>query len=326
MQEYLDIIQPTLVSLASVSPAVPIALLAALVLIFLHIPVISKIPSFPYTILRWLLEGTGLFSRANNWSVVYDAKTKLPIDPAYVTVRNTLGVEVSSMITDLNGRFALILPRGTYIIKAEKTNYVFPALSLKNAATDGKYTGLYYGGTINVADSERSVAIAIPMDPVGEDWNQSEKIRKSIFSYFKSDADTAGAQVLYLGIGAVLVGMRYFLYREALYAHLGLSYIGIALLIAAWNAFQPTYYTHSVVVDRRTNMPLPFARITIYTAQHNQIARKVATLEGQFTCLVPNGKYYVQIEKRDSTGAYSLAHTSRVFAVHNGAVGQRFSV
>jgi hypothetical protein len=327
MQESLDIIQPALIVISHISPLVPLLLLAALVLIFLRIPIISNLLSSPYTALRWLLGSTSLFSRTHNWSVVYDAKTKLPIDPAYVTVRNTLGVEVSTMITDLNGRFALILPRGVYIIEAQKTNYAFPAMSLKNAQSDGKYTGLYYGGTIDVTDSERSVAISIPMDPIGEDWNQSEKIRKSVFSYFNRDADTSGVQLLYLLVGALLVGMRYFLYRELFYSYLGLAYIAIAILMLLWNILQPTNYTHSVVVDKNTNSPIPFARITVFTAKYNnQVARKVATLEGQFTCLVPKGKYYVKIEKRDASGVYSLVHTSQPFTVHNGAVGQRFSV
>jgi len=66
------------------------------VLIFLRIPLVKQLLILPYKALYWLVTPSALFKKNQNWSVVYDAKTKLPIDPAYIIVRNTLGVEVST--------------------------------------------------------------------------------------------------------------------------------------------------------------------------------------------------------------------------------------
>ncbi len=311
--------------LAAISPLVPLILLFATVLIFLRIPLVKQLLILPYKALYWLVTPSALFKKNQNWSVVYDAKTKLPIDPAYIIVRNTLGVEVSTMISDLNGRFTLILPRGLYTIDVQKTNYAFPAFSLHSARTDGPYTGLYYGETIEVVDSERSIAIAIPMDPIAKDWNQSEKRRHHIFLHFIKESEFDIAEIVYLLIGAFfLIVHCYYHYNETFYGGLGIAYVAVALAILFWYIFEPKHYSQSIVIDRKTKQPVAFARITVFTAKDVQILQKITSFEGQFTCLVPKGKYYITIERREDDGSYVLAHTSSIFHVYNGTIDRRF--
>ena len=312
--------------LAAISPIVPLIILLVVALIFLRIPILTDILSLPYTILHWLFTISGLVKKNENWSVVYDAKTKLPIDPAYITVRNTLGVEVNTMITDLNGRFSLILPRGLYTIEAQKTNYIFPSESLHRATEDGKYAGLYYGERIEIIDRERSVALAIPMDPVGEDWNQAEKKRKNIFLRFGQNKDFTAAEVVYLCIGLALIGIHYHYTADLFYKILAEGYGAMTLAMVLWYVFEPTHYSHSIVIDKKTKQPLAFARVTVFTMHGIKIISKITSFAGQFTCLVPKGKYYVTIEERQSDGSYVLRHTSAPFHAYNGAIDRRFII
>jgi hypothetical protein len=312
--------------LSAISPLVPLIILAVVPLIFLRIPILTDILSLPYVVIHWVFSAGGLLKKNENWSVVYDAKTKVPIDPAYITVRNTLGVEVNTMITDLNGRFSLILPRGLYTIEAQKTNYVFPAESLNRAKEDGQYTDLYYGERIEIIDRERSVALAIPMDPVGNDWNQSEKQRKNIFLQLGKDKDFTAAEILYLCIGVLLIGIHYHYTPEAFYLFMAEGYGALGLAMLLWYVFEPTHYSHSIVIEKQTKKPLAFARVNVFTVHGSKIISKITSFEGQFTCLVPKGKYYVTIEERQHDGSYVLRHTSPSFHAYNGAIDRRFSI
>ena len=85
-----------------------------------------------------------LYRRRKPWGTVYDAVTKRPIDPAYVTVMK--GREkIAEAITDINGRYGFLLSAGTYQLRAQKTHYIFPSQLMNRAVSDEVYNNLYYG-------------------------------------------------------------------------------------------------------------------------------------------------------------------------------------
>jgi hypothetical protein len=325
MQHLLSLFQSILTVLAHTSILIPIVLLLAVVLIFLRIPVLTDILSLPVGSVRWFFSTRTVFNN-KNWSVVYDSSTKLPIDPAYITVRNPQGVEMATMITDLNGRFALILPRGLYRIEAQKANYVFPALSLNGAPTDGMYTALYYGGIVEVLNAEQAVTIAIPMDPMGTDWNQKEKKRHNVFLRFGKESVFALAELIYLLIGAIFLYAHYHFSYNFFYNELATAYATVLAAILIWRLFQSSSLSHGIVIDRRTKQPVGFARVSIFTAKNRLLSKKTTSFNGQFTALVPQGKYYVTIEKRQTDGSYTLVYTSHTFHAREGIIGKKFVV
>lgn len=312
MQEYL-----TLLSLI---------ILLFTVGIFIRIPLLAWLFSLPYQFIVTILRVLKIMKEDHHWSVVYDSKTKLPIDPAYVTVHDTVGVEVASMITDINGRFALVLPQGLYTISVQKTNYVFPSQILNGVSNDGSYSGLYYGTSLQIVDRERAVAVAIPMDPVGTDWNQKEKKRRDIFFHFGNEMNYKGAELLYVIIGILLAGSLYVHVMNYFYLDLLGLYAVVLIDVLLWRVFEPTSYAHSVIFDKKTKLPMQFARVTIFNTHNIQIMRKMSSFEGQFTALLPSGKYYLTIERRNDHGQYSLTYTSPVFRVREGYIGKRFTV
>jgi hypothetical protein len=323
MQPYLLALNSAFVTLASIPVYIAALILAAPIILFLKVPILTDILILPYR----LLHALGLFKKKHIWSVVYDSKTKLPIDPAYVTVRNTLGVEVASVITDINGRFSLILPRGIYTIDVQKTNYAFPSFEMKRATNDGSYSNLYYGEKINVVGTEQPLAIAIPMDQTGSDWNEAQKKKLNLFSRFGKQQLIVGSEYLYLIIGVLLAMCHFVLYRDVFSMNLSFAYFGLIVLRVFWYVIMPSQYAHSVVVDRHSGMPLAFARVSLYSAaMKRKLVTKTTSFEGQFTVLLPKGRYYAAIEGRDASGNYSLLHTSSEFYLDSGYLGRKFSV
>jgi hypothetical protein len=327
MQPFLSFLTTAWSGIAGTPVYVPVLLLIACMVLFVRIPLLADVLILPYRLVLWIVRSLGLSRKTRTWSVVYDSHTKLPLDPVYVTVRNTLGVEVASMITDINGRFSLLLPRGIYTIDAQKTNYAFPSYELRNAPKDGQYVNLYYGKKIEVIDTEQPVTVSIPMDPIGNDWNEEEKKRLQIFSHFGKQGHIADAQYLYLLVGTLL-GISHFTYfKDPFSMNLVFFYFGLILLNLVIYLIQPTQYAHSVVLDKHTGLPLAFAKVTIYsTATKNMVVSKVTSFEGQFAALLPKGNYYLTISTRDDTGTYSLRHTSLPFRLGTGYLGRKFSV
>jgi len=84
---------------------------------------------------------------------------------------------------------------------------------------------------------------------------------------------------------------------------------------------------HGVLIDKQTKLPIPFAIIRVFSAVTNtQIIQKVTNKIGKYLILVPNGNYYIKIDKKNLDGSYTTIHQSEVFEVKKGAVDRRIEV
>jgi hypothetical protein len=86
--------------------------------------------------------------------------------------------------------------------------------------------------------------------------------------------------------------------------------------------------TYGSVRDKTSHGPLSFAILRIMSSTNNiEISHKITDAYGRYYCLVPKGKYYVKIEKKNEDGSYSLVHTSPVIDVsRTGIIKERFEL
>ena len=127
----------------------------------------------------------GIKKRRRPWGTVYDSVTKQPLDPVYVTLKNAEGKEITSSITDLDGRYGFVVPEpGTYTIVAGKTNYLFPSQKLVGQDHDEVYRDLYFGEYFKVANAGDAVFKNIPMDAEHFDWNEEAKRQQSLMRFY----------------------------------------------------------------------------------------------------------------------------------------------
>jgi hypothetical protein len=69
--------------------------------------------------------------------------------------------------------------------------------------------------------------------------------------------------------------------------------------------------TYGYIADKNTGVPLSFPIIRVVESDSDkEITSKSADRYGKYYCLVPPGKYYVKIEKKNEDGSYSLVFTS----------------
>lgn len=177
INQIIDKTTDTVVKLAQDHPASIGLSLLLISLISLLINILFSLGSLLSLIsLSQLVPLLGLWlwgKKRQPWGVVYDAKTKLPLDPVLLTLANAQG-QSSQAISDIYGRYQFIVSPGTYTLTAQKTHYRFPSTQLDVEHGDPVYDDIYFGQPIVIEDSG-SFSLNIPMDNMDPDWNQQAK-------------------------------------------------------------------------------------------------------------------------------------------------------
>jgi hypothetical protein len=242
------------------------------------------------------------------WGTVYDARTKRPLDPAYVALMNVAtGEEVVSAVTDLEGRYGFLMNEpGRYCIVPQKTHYEFPSREIYRNHNDYVYDNLYFGEDFEIFGPGTIIRRNIPMDATGRDWNEEEKVRMGIVSSRKK------RQLLIHFMNLLfLAGFGYTLY--ALITSPGLwnglmtfLYVVIIVVEYLWKR----HFHLTTVVRRANGTSVPFALIKVFHEHQSIVVKQVvADMFGKFYLLIAPGVYRVTVEVPKPDGTYALIHT-----------------
>jgi hypothetical protein len=256
----------------------------------------------------------GLRRKHKPWGVVYDSMTKQPIDPAYVTA---IGEKESDAITDLDGRYGFFLPQGSYRLEAKKTHYVFPSKVLAGKKADQLYKNLYFGEEITMG-GEEILAVNIPMDQTGFDWNEFVKNKEKIFRLHSRWSRIKSIVLDGLYILGFLLTLFTTIKSPGLLNYIILAlYIVLFLALGLWRHKKKV----STVSFKKSGQPLSFAVIRIFLANIDQEVKKVVTNEfGKFYILVAPGNYYLTVESKEADGSYKLVHRSKAKEFPSGVI------
>jgi len=309
---------------ASTAGAVGGAAVAASVFIFSPAS-IFELFLIPARLLAIILAGFGLKRKKISWGVVYDSQTKQPLDPAYVVLKDLQGKDIASAITDLDGRYGFLAAPGMYQLLANKTNYAFPSQTLAGKTNDEIYGNLYFGGPIELKNIGDAIIKNIPMDPVKFDWNEFAKKNKNLMKFYsKWNAVLVKTTNIFFVVGFVVAFVA-FLAAPYPYNTIIMGFYLVLLLLRMFG-IKPKPY--GFVMDKTTGFPLPFAILRIMDPQSNrEITYKISDKYGRYYCLLPNGKYYVKIEKKQPDGSYVLAYTSPALDISKkGILKEKFII
>jgi len=277
----------------------------------------SELWLIPTRLFGLLLGALGIRRKQRPWGTVYDSVTKRPLDPAYVSLVNiTTGKEVASAITDLDGRYGFMVLPGTYNLIAQKTNYTYPSLKMQNRPFDEVYNDLYYGTEVTIASEGEIITKNIPMDPQGFDWNEFAKNKMNVTAFVK-EKDIVWARIskvfFALGSLAAFVGV---LFAPAPYNFI-IALLYIAIYILNYVVFKTK--KSGTITEKNTNTPLSFAIVNICREGEDMpLAKKITDTIGHYYILLPKGRYYLAIQKKNDDGSYAPAQKTQIFDVKKG--------
>lgn len=280
--------------------------------------------SIPFRLWSLLLAALGLKKRYPPWGTVYDSVTKQPLDPAYVTLKDEAGKEVASSITDIDGRYGFLVDPGNYTISVNKTDYLFPSEKLKNQSSDELYQNLYHGEHLTISSSSEVITRNIPMDPLKFNWNEfAKRIEHRNKFYSRRMLVIAEISDTLFVLGAIISAIALFFTPEPY------NYIIVAvyLILFAIRQFGIKQKDKGTIFDAKTGAPLAFSIIRIYQASTNtEIAHRISDKHGKFYCLIPNGNYYLKIDKKLDAGDYRTVFVSNTLEVTKGILKGKFGV
>jgi len=272
-----------------------------------------------------LMGALGLKKKSRSWGTVYDSVTKRPLDPVYVSLINSeTGKEVSSAITDLDGRYGFLVMPGKYKLVAQKTNYIQPSVKMAGKVFDEVYNDLYFGEELLITQEGQIISKNIPMDSLSFDWNEFAKIKMNVNTFMKGrDITWAKISSVIFFIGAVVAFVAVFAAPEPY------NYIIAGIYVLAYLLNYLVFQTKKsgTLTEGSTGAPLSFAIISIFREGETvPLTKKIADKFGAYYALVPNGKYSIKIEKKNNDGSYSEIFNSSVVYIKSGVINENLAL
>lgn len=268
----------------------------------------------------------GLRGKKRFWGVVYDSKTKQPLDPVIVKLIGAGEThEVHTCITDMEGRYGFLVDPGKYKILPKKSNYVFPS-SRVTGSEDGNFKDVYHGEFFEVSGGAEVVAPNIPMDPLATDWNQQAKAKilhyksfwKSFFSVLLSLAFWAGFSLTLFFIALDFKQDLVITQRNWFLAFCGYLFVFIL------NGIVPQTRLWGQVLDKNTGQAFSNLLLELKNPVLPDLfmARTQTTEEGRFFLRVNPGNYTLEIKKPNPEGVMEVLGRVKVSVTGEALVNQ----
>lgn len=306
----------------TVASAGAISSISATVSLSAEVISFSDIVLIPMRVWGIIMTGLGIRKRRKHWGCVYDSTTKQPLDPAYVILQDMNGKEISSAITDMDGRYGFIAPIGKYKLIANKNNYLFPSTRVTGKVVDEIYGDLYFGGEIEITVEGGVITKNIPMDPLKFDWNEFEKNQKHMMKFFsKRSLIFAKITNILFNAGILLTLASVILVPKVYNIIIFVFYV--LMFIARRTIIKPKSF--GFIVEKETQNPISFAIINIKSANGQEI-NKVANKIGKFFCLIQNGTYKITIKKKNADESYTEIYKQDGFEVKDGVINEKFEI
>lgn len=286
---------------------------------------LADLASLPARIWGLLLSLLGLRRRNQPWGVVYDSLTKQPLDPAHVIIKDqSTGQEVATSITDIDGRYGFLVKAGRYVLQAAKTHYAFPSQLLVGRQKDELYDRLYFGGPIDVTEDGQVIAHNIPMDPIGQDWNQQAKTKMRITRFYNKHSVAIAILtdiVFYAGVAMTALAV---LLSPERYNVILLSVYAVIMVLRIIGLKSRRF---GRVMNGKTGEPLTHAVLKFISPKTGvMVARRMTDGMGRYYALINKGTYTVTIELMQADGTYQPVATYQDIATKQGIVRKFFKL
>jgi sugar lactone lactonase YvrE len=283
---------------------------------------ISELALIPSRLWTLLLGALGFKKKIKHWGVVFDSVTKQPIDPVYVTLSDANGKEISTAITDLEGRYGFLVVPGIYRIVAHKTNYLFPSRKLAGKVGDEIYADLYFGDYFEIKTEGEVITKNIPLDQEHFDWNEYIKHEKKLTRQNLMQTRILKFFYSLLFFGG-LVSSAFALYlQQNTFTICAIVLYAVLLVLRIFVIKKPSFGIVST-----SGEPVPYGVVKIYYAKLGTLlSTRVLDKYGRYYAIAPKGQYYVTVDKKNDDQSYTALHKSDPFANKQGVINKKIKI
>lgn len=228
--------------------------------------------------------------RRQQFGIIYNAFTKIPVDLAIVRLYSEAGKLVKTMVTDQEGRYFFQTDPGHYKIEVIKQGFLFPSVALKGKKDDGAYLDVYTGGLIEVTDDTAIISANIPVEPTQAPGKVTPgKVRFHRFLRI--------VQRL-IGISGLVLSVFVWIIQPSTLS-LGIMIFQIILLFVTLYLIRPKRKKGwGIVYEKTSGHSLRNTIVRLYEPLYNKLIETTITDgKGRYAFLAGPNSYYVTYEK-----------------------------
>ena len=154
----------------------PVMIVGAIIalLVAVNIPTLANIAMAASYLLVAFFQQLVTPSQPKPWGTIFDAMSLQPVALALVDIIDTkYNKLLKSRLSDYEGRFAFLPPKGTYKLNVRKAGFKFP---VPDAKSTKKFKNLYRGEEVVIAKDEGIIAKDIPIEKadVGQQFSAAQ--------------------------------------------------------------------------------------------------------------------------------------------------------
>lgn len=227
--------------------------------------------------------------RRSAYGIVFNRATDIPEALVSVSLRDLHGRIVRTAVTDNDGKYKILAPKGEYFVEARKQGFVFPSTLIGKQARHHVFDNILPSTHIVIKD-HGVMTKNIPIDPeegpgTHRWWLWRPRLPKNVQYFLGFFGPFVGFGVLYL----------WFWSSPAAWVMFVLYIVHVIDRVASFKPSEPPY---GVIRDAVHKQPLEQAVVRIFDARFNKLLEtQVTSPKGRYAFVVNRGQYRIRIEK-----------------------------
>jgi len=227
--------------------------------------------------------------RHSGFGTVFNSVTEKPEALVTISLHDLHGRTIRTTVSDKDGRYRLIAPKGEYTVEATKASYKFPSVHITKDRNDSSFENILPSAHIIIKDFG-AITKNIPIDP-------PEGTRRPSFWSFRfhlnKKVQNAAAWLGPIIALAVLVCDRFSVITWTLFGIYGL------LLLGRLISFKPPEPPFGTVRDAESSRPLEQAVVRVFETRFNKLLEtQITSAKGRYAFIVNRGSYKIYVKKK----------------------------
>jgi len=227
--------------------------------------------------------------RRSAFGIVFNRATDIPEALVSVSLRDLHGRIVRTAVTDKDGKYKIMAPKGEYFVEARKTGFIFPSTLIGRKARHHVYDNILPSTHILIKDYG-VMTKNIPIDPVtgtgsSRWWLWRPRLPKNVQYSLGFFGPLVAGGVLWLGFRTP--GFSWVMYA-----------IYLLHVLDRLISFKPAEPPYGVIRDAVHKRPIEKAVVRIFDARFNKLLEtQITSPKGRYAFVVNRGVYRIRIEK-----------------------------
>ncbi len=230
--------------------------------------------------------------RRSGFGIVFDSVTGLPVDRATVSLRDLHGQLVRTVVTEKDGRYRLMAPKGEYRVEVVKAGFTYPSVHFHKQKENAIYDNLLPTDHIVIKD-HGAITKNIAMDHV-EKRGIGTTLGKNLVL-------PKGVQVGIAVLSPLMaVGMALLHSSWTIWTLFACYIIALVNRLFSFSPPQPPFGT---VRDAATGEPMQGVVVRILNSKFNKLLEtQVTSPKGRYAFIIDAGAYRILFTKRGYKG------------------------